>query len=86
MDRTRRVIRGRSILLLLTKHRAGDTVPEEHARVEINEDPTNLCTRLYVLGYGEGVNQLGIEGVNPTGSLILMQIRSRCSERSSGCG
>ncbi len=35
--------------------------------VEIDEDPTNLCTRLYVLGYGEGVNQLGIEGVNPTG-------------------
>ncbi len=31
------------------------------------EDPTNLCTRLYVLGYGEGVNQLGIETVNPTG-------------------
>lgn len=31
------------------------------------EDPTELCTRLYVLGYGEGVNQLGIASVNPTG-------------------
>lgn len=35
--------------------------------VEREEDPTNLSTRLYVLGYGEGVNQLGIEAVNPTG-------------------
>jgi len=31
------------------------------------EDPTHLCTRLYALGYGEGVNQLTIEEVNPTG-------------------
>lgn len=35
--------------------------------VEVEEDPTELCTRLYALGYGEGVNQLGIESVNPTG-------------------
>ncbi len=35
--------------------------------LEYTEDPTNLCTRLYVLGQGEGVNQLGIEKVNPTG-------------------
>jgi phage minor structural protein len=28
------------------------------------EDPTDLCTRLYCLGYGEGVNQLGIKSVN----------------------
>ena len=27
-------------------------------------DPTTLTTRLYPLGYGEGVNQLGIGGVN----------------------
>ena len=27
-------------------------------------DPTDICTRLYPLGYGEGVNQLGIKGVN----------------------
>ena len=28
------------------------------------EDPTNLCTRLYPMGYGEGTNQLTIESVN----------------------
>ena len=27
-------------------------------------DPQNVCTRLYPLGYGEGVNQLGIADVN----------------------
>jgi len=27
-------------------------------------DPKNLCTRLYPLGYGEGVNQLGIKELN----------------------
>lgn len=27
-------------------------------------NPTNLCTRIYPLGYGEGVNQLTIEAVN----------------------
>lgn len=32
--------------------------------VERYEDPTNLCTRLYPLGYGEGVNQLTIKEVN----------------------
>jgi phage minor structural protein len=31
------------------------------------EDASAICTRLYALGYGEGVNQLGIESVNPTG-------------------
>lgn len=29
-----------------------------------DEDPTELCTRLYCLGYGEGVNQLSITEVN----------------------
>lgn len=29
-----------------------------------DEDPTELCTRLYCLGYGEGVNQLNIAEVN----------------------
>ncbi|MFT9496599.1 phage tail protein [Anaerosolibacter sp.] len=29
-----------------------------------DEDPTQLCTRLYCLGYGEGVNQLTIKDVN----------------------
>ena len=28
------------------------------------KDPQNIVTRLYPLGYGEGVNQLGIAGVN----------------------
>ena len=32
-----------------------------------DSDPTQLCTRLYALGYGEGVNQLDITNVNPTG-------------------
>lgn len=35
--------------------------------VRKTEDPTTLCTRLYALGYGEGVNQLNIKNVNPTG-------------------
>lgn len=30
------------------------------------EDPTDMVTRIYPLGYGEGVNQLTIAGVNPT--------------------
>ncbi|EEK75208.1 Phage minor structural protein [Bacillus mycoides] len=32
--------------------------------IEKDEDPTGLITRIYPLGYGEGVNQLGIEKVN----------------------
>jgi len=32
--------------------------------IEKQEDPTDLCTRLYSLGYGEGVNQLTIAEVN----------------------
>jgi phage minor structural protein len=35
--------------------------------IEREEDPTEIITRIYPLGYGEGVNQLGIETVNPTG-------------------
>lgn len=31
------------------------------------EDPSTLCTRLYPMGYGEGVNQLTIESVEPRG-------------------
>lgn len=27
-------------------------------------DPTRICTRLYAYGYGEGINQMGIAGVN----------------------
>lgn len=30
------------------------------------EDPTDIITRIYPLGYGEGVNQLDITKVNPT--------------------
>jgi phage minor structural protein len=30
------------------------------------EDASAICTRLYALGYGEGVNQLDITSVNPT--------------------
>lgn len=32
--------------------------------IEIHEDPTNIVTRIYPLGFGEGVNQLTIAGVN----------------------
>lgn len=32
--------------------------------IEKDEDPTGLITRIYPMGYGEGVNQLGIEKVN----------------------
>jgi phage minor structural protein len=32
--------------------------------IERYEDPTPIVTRIYPLGYGEGVNQLGIEKVN----------------------
>lgn len=32
--------------------------------LEAESDTTNICTRLYPLGYGEGVNQLGIADVN----------------------
>ncbi|WP_257349055.1 phage tail spike protein [Pseudalkalibacillus decolorationis] len=32
-----------------------------------DEDPSNLITRIYPRGRGEGVNQLGITEVNPTG-------------------
>lgn len=31
------------------------------------EDPTGVITRIYPLGYGEGVNQLNITKINPTG-------------------
>lgn len=33
-------------------------------------DPTNICTRLYPLGYGEGVNQLTVASVNSGKSYI----------------
>jgi len=32
--------------------------------IEKTEDPTNICTRLYPMGYGEGDNQLHIGSVN----------------------
>lgn len=32
--------------------------------IELDEDPTNICTRIYPLGFGEGVNQLDITKVN----------------------
>lgn len=32
--------------------------------IELEEDPTNICTRIYPLGSGEGVNQLDITKVN----------------------
>lgn len=35
--------------------------------IEKTSDATNICTRLYAFGYGEGVNQLGIRNINPSG-------------------
>lgn len=32
--------------------------------IEREEDPSNIVNRIYPLGYGEGINQLGIESVN----------------------
>lgn len=33
-------------------------------RITKKSDPKQICTRLYPLGYGEGVNQLGIKEIN----------------------
>ena len=33
-------------------------------KITKKSDPKNICTRIYPLGYGEGVNQLGIKEVN----------------------
>lgn len=48
-----------------------DKIPAAYIRNRKNElqlikrsDPREICTRLYPLGYGEGVNQLNIKGVN----------------------
>ena len=48
-----------------------DTAEKSYIRYKKNligitkeEDPTQLCTRLYCLGYGEGINQLTIKDVN----------------------
>ncbi len=47
------------------------TMPELYIRhawnmlsFEENQDPQQVCTRLYPLGYGEGVNQLSIASIN----------------------
>ena len=47
------------------------TMPELYIRYawnmlsfEENRDPQQVCTRLYPLGYGEGVNQLNISSIN----------------------
>lgn len=51
----------------------GPEINYEHNLKEITktEDPHNLCTRLYALGQGEGVNQLNIKDVNPTGEAYI---------------
>lgn len=50
---------------------AADTKPALYVRhswnmlsYEESSDPQQICTRLYPLGYGEGVNQLGIASIN----------------------
>lgn len=55
-----------------------NAAPQMYLRNEKNileltyqSDPTQLCTRLYPLGYGEGVNQLNIEAAN--GGLAYLQ-------------
>lgn len=44
-----------------------------------NTDPQQICTRLYPLGYGEGVNQLGIESVN--GGVPYLQSPNAITDR-----
>lgn len=39
--------------------------------IERTVDVGAICTRLYPLGYGEGINQLKIDSVNPTGQSYL---------------
>lgn len=45
------------------------------------EDPTNIVTRLYCLGYGEGVNQLDIRSVN--NGLPYLEVASKYGLKSS---
>lgn len=49
---------------LPVKFKADITYKKNMTNIEKVVDPTTIVTRLYCLGYGEGVNQLGIESVN----------------------
>lgn len=39
--------------------------------IKRGRDISNLCTRLYCMGSGEGVNQTSIRTVNPTGKSYI---------------
>lgn len=55
-----------SLKALDTEARPGLYIRDRHNLTQLSHesDPTDICTRLYPLGYGEGVNQLGIKEVN----------------------
>lgn len=43
----------------------GTVITEKNLKgIEVEEDPTNIVTRIYPLGFGEGVNQLTVADVN----------------------
>lgn len=53
-----------SLKRLPEKFKADITYKKNMLEIQKESDPTNVVTRLYCLGYGEGDNQLGIESVN----------------------
>ncbi|MGK0554465.1 phage tail spike protein [Macrococcus capreoli] len=40
------------------------TVGRNMKGIDVEDDPTDICTRIYPLGHGEGINQLTIKKVN----------------------
>lgn len=44
--------------------------------IKRSRDVSTLCTRLYCLGSGEGVNQTGIRSVNPTGKSYIESVNA----------
>jgi len=53
-----------SLKRLSEKFKADITYKKNMLEIQKESDPTQVVTRLYCLGYGEGDNQLGIESVN----------------------
>lgn len=53
-----------SLKRLPEKFKADITYKKNMLGIQKESDPTDVVTRLYCLGYGEGDNQLGIESVN----------------------
>ncbi|MDY2986141.1 MAG: phage tail spike protein [Peptoniphilus sp.] len=55
---------GLSLKRLDEKYKADIQYRKNMQNIEKTKDPTNIVTRLYALGYGEGDNQLTIKSVN----------------------